>query len=311
MVIKKEETIKKEKNPLVSTVIPTFKRADMLSRAIDSVLNQSYTNVEVIIVDDNNPSSDYRKTTEVTMERYNGNPKVRYIKHEKNQNGSVARNTGIHKAKGKYICFLDDDNYFYQKKIEKQVKYLFKNPEYKAVYCGVELDNRNIIPCQAGDLTYEQLAGTNIIDTNTILMEKEVILQFGGWDERLKRNQDVSFMLRYFKTGNKVGVISEALAFYDLSDRSNVANPRNNEKNFDLFLYYYDEQVLECEKKFNNAKKNIYSLRYRGVILNYLKKKDVTGAIKLYWKMLLIAPIIFNKHMLIGFLKKVIGKPLI
>lgn len=302
--------MKNNYKPLVSTIIPTYKRANMLPRAIDSVLNQTYGNIEIIVVDDNNPDSLDRKNVEILMEKYSADSRVRYLKHNKNKNGSVARNTGIKNAKGKYVCFLDDDNYFYKEKVEKQIDYLQKHPEYKAVYCGLKREDMEQISSQEGDLTFEQLSGTNIIDTNMILMERSIILQFGGWDERLKRNQDVSFMLRYFKTGNKVGVVSEALAFYDIVDRSNVSKPRDNERNFDAFLNFYNEQVEACEKRIKNAKKKIYSLRYRGVLLSYLKNRDFPGAIRLYFKMLKKAPLIFNKLLITGFIKKIQRKPL-
>ena len=74
-------------NDLISIIIPTYKRSEMLSRAIESCLNQSYKNIEVIIVDDNNPDTDFRKLTSQFMESYAGNKKVKYIKMEKNGGG--------------------------------------------------------------------------------------------------------------------------------------------------------------------------------------------------------------------------------
>lgn len=301
----------KETNmPLVSVIIPTYKRANLLPRAIDSVLNQTYKNIEVIVVDDNSPDTVHRKNAEITMKDYENNSKVKYIQHRKNKNGSAARNTGIKEARGTYVAFLDDDNYYFSTKIEKQINYLLNHPQYKAAYCGLKTKDKDIVPTQVGDLTFEQLSGTNIIDTNMILIEKSVVLSFGGWDERLKRNQDVSFMLRYFKTGNKIGVISEPLAYYDLSDRSNVAKPRENEKNIDLFLKYYGEQVKLCDNRIKNASKKIYSSRYRAVLFSYLKDKDFKGAIQLYFKMIKKAPFIFNIYLLDALLKKIINKPL-
>ena len=122
--------------PLVSIIIPTYKRSNMLSRTIESVLNQTYQNIEIIVVDDNDKNTTYRKDTEIVMRKYKDNYKVKYIKHDKNMNGAVARNTGIRVSKGEYIGFLDDDDIFYKEKIQKQVEYLEKNIEYDAVYCA-------------------------------------------------------------------------------------------------------------------------------------------------------------------------------
>ncbi|WP_170875329.1 glycosyltransferase family 2 protein [Virgibacillus pantothenticus] len=296
--------------PLVSTIIPTYKRADMLSRAIDSVLNQSYTNVEVIVVDDNDPASEHRNKTEQIMRKYQDNKKVKYIKHSKNYNGSVARNTGITNAEGFYVCFLDDDNYFYPAKLEKQVNYLTINKKYKAVYCGLKYKDKDVLYDKEGDLSYEQLMGTHIIDTNMIMIERLIAIKMGGWDERLKRNQDVSFMLRYFRLGYKIGVIKEILCFIDLSDRSNMGSPTQNERYIKQFLDLYKEDIAVCEQRIKNAKKNIYSFRFRGVLLFYIKNKDFKNAFKLYLDMFRFSPLVFNKYLFTGLLNKIKGKPL-
>ena len=80
---------------LITIVIPTYKRSEMLERAIDSCLKQSYKNIEIIIVDDNNPDTEYRKDTEKFMKKYKDNSKIRYIKMKQNGGGSAARNFGI------------------------------------------------------------------------------------------------------------------------------------------------------------------------------------------------------------------------
>lgn len=282
-------------NSLVSVVIPTYKRSDMLKRAIESVLNQSHTDIEVIVVDDNDPNSKYRKATQTTMQQYINNEKVNYIKHAKNLNGSVARNTGIQHSNGKYICFLDDDNYYYENKIEIQYNYLKNNLQHNAVYCGYNKDGEIHIPRQEGDLTFEQLSGMNIIDTNSIMMCKSDIVDFGGWDIRLTRNQDVAFMIRYFSTGNTIGVVEKPLFYYDLADRSNVADPKKNENNTNQFLSLYRDFIEELSKNNSNIKKKIYAYRYRAVFLNYLKNKDYINSLKLYYRLTKLAPFEFNK----------------
>ena len=110
--------------PLVSVVIPTYKRPTDLKRAVDSVLNQDYKNIEIIVVDDNNAGTSERAETETLMEQYAENTKVKYLKHDKNRNGSAARNTGWKSAKGKYITYLDDDDEISKSKIKKQVECL-------------------------------------------------------------------------------------------------------------------------------------------------------------------------------------------
>ena len=96
---------------LVTAVITTHKRKpDVVERALKSVLKQTYDNIEVFVVDDNDPSFIERIATEEVMSQYENNPKVTYIQHEYNKNGSAARNTGWLHAKGKYITYIDDDD---------------------------------------------------------------------------------------------------------------------------------------------------------------------------------------------------------
>ena len=95
---------------LVSVVIPTYSRNDVLERAIDGILRQTHQNLDVIVVDDNAPKSEWRASTELLMQKYRNDTRVRYIQNAQNLGGAGARNEGIKVAKGDYIAFLDDDD---------------------------------------------------------------------------------------------------------------------------------------------------------------------------------------------------------
>lgn len=292
---------------LVSVIIPTYRRADMLQRAIDSVLNQTYKNIEIIVVDDNNPGTIFRKNTEQLMNQYEKNNKVIYVKHDRNKNGATARNTGMSYSKGDYICFLDDDDLYKPEKIQKQIEYLAINLEYDAVYCGWIRNGNKVIPEKVGNLTFELLSGISLIYTNTIMIKRNIAIQIGGWDERFNRNQEAVFLLRYFKYGYKLGLIKEVLVEFDVSDRSNVSNPIKYEKDFDFFLKTHSDNIESCLDRYKNAKSIIYSYRYRGVLLNYLKNKEYKGAFKLYLKMIKMMPIKFNIDLIIYIFKRIIA----
>ena len=241
---------------LVSVIIPTYKRSEMLPRAIDSVLAQSYKNVQVVVVDDNNPDTDYRQATEQRMTAYNQDTRVKYIRHEKNMNGSVARNTGIKNSDGELVAFLDDDDWYWPEKIEKQVKYLVTHPIYRAVYCGWKRENKVTIPSDEGDLSYNILSGDHIIYTNAIMMWKNDAINCGGWDETFKRHQEAAFLLRYFRSGGQIGLVAECLVEFDVSDRSNAAeNPQKNENQTLHYLNSYRDVIENCEKKHKGAAK--------------------------------------------------------
>ena len=104
---------------VVSVIIPTYKRPKELERAIISVKNQTYKNIEIIVVDDNANDIEQRKSTEQVVKKYEN---IVYIQNKENLGGSKTRNIGIENAKGKYIAFLDDDDEFLPNKIEQQIK---------------------------------------------------------------------------------------------------------------------------------------------------------------------------------------------
>lgn len=285
--------------PLVSVIIPTYKRSKMLSRAIESVLSQDYKNIQIIVVDDNDPKTDYRNQTEELMQKYQSDYRVKYIKHQKNLNGAAARNTGINNSDGKLIAFLDDDDFFYKNKISLQVSFLQSNPNFKAVYCGWKRNGRSVTLLKEGDLSFEILSGKQLIYTNTILMWKEAAIKCGGWDESFRRHQEAAFLLRYFKIGEKIGVIKEVLVEFDTTDRSNAAKTSLlNEEYTVHYLNTFKDLIYECEKKRKGALKDIYIFRYRGLLLSHLKTKDYKNAFRIYFTMIKKMPIKFNLSLL-------------
>ena len=105
---------------LVSVVIPTYKRSDTLERAINSVRNQTYRDIEILVVDDNVPGDVYSQSVKRLIDRL-AYDNVTLVTQPKHINGAAARNAGIRKSNGEYISFLDDDDLIFPDKIEKQV----------------------------------------------------------------------------------------------------------------------------------------------------------------------------------------------
>ena len=289
-------------NPLVSVIITTYKRADMLGRAIESVLKQTYKPIEIIVVDDNGNVSEYRKQTEKVMSRYLSNPNIYYIKHEINRNGAAARNTGIKNSKGQIITFLDDDDWYYSRKVEEQVDFLLNNNQYQGVYCGWLREGEECIPNFEGNISFELLSGEALIYTNSIMIWKKYILDIDGWDEKFVRYQEAAFLLRFFKSGFKMGVVKKVLFEFDISDRSNALNSRRNE---DIVTFYLAEHKSIIEKFPLKQQKIIYSWRYRGVMLSYLKNLQFYEAFRIYIKMMSLIPIRFNYDLIRYFFRRV------
>lgn len=188
---------------LVSVIIPTYSRPVNLCRAIDSVLNQTYRNVEVIVVDDNGIGNQFQKETECVLNKYLSRKNFFYLRHEINRNGSAARNTGVKFSHGEYIAFLDDDDEFLPSKLEIQVKVLERlDNSWGGCYCNINLIGRrkkSICNRKSGNLTEDLLLGNIRFNTSTLLFRREVYLSLGGFDESFIRHQDWEFMIRFFR----------------------------------------------------------------------------------------------------------------
>lgn len=188
---------------LVTVVIPTYNRPIYLKRCIDSVLNQTYSNIEIIVVDDNDPETEARKETESVINDFTGINNIKYLKHEKNRNGSAARNTGWKASHGQYITFLDDDDEIDITKIEKQVLCLQNlDSTWGACYTGFQLLKENgkdqiSSERRAGDCYIDALMRTMFMGSGSnLLLRKSVVDDVNGYDESFWRNQDIEFLAR-------------------------------------------------------------------------------------------------------------------
>ncbi len=124
--------------PLVSVVMSTYNRADVVGRAIDSILIQTYDNFELVIVDDGSTDN-----TPSILKKYIAKDKRIVLLKQNNYGLAAARNTGVNKSQGKYIAFMDDDDISLPKRLEKQVIFLEKYPEYDACICGLQFVDLN------------------------------------------------------------------------------------------------------------------------------------------------------------------------
>lgn len=216
-----------DKTPLVSVVIPTYKRPEMVERAVKSVLNQNYENIETIVVNDD-PETDLSHIE-------NMNEQLQVLNHEKNKGACEARNTGINKSKGKYIGLLDDDDEYLEEKIEKQVRQLQEIPDdYGMVYSGVEeikngeVVNRKIRPGRRflsrkrEGWVYQELLRGNMIPAPTVLVKKECFEKVGGFDPEFESSQDLDMWMRISKE-YKISKLDEALARYHLEGENRIS----------------------------------------------------------------------------------------
>lgn len=259
---------------LVSAIITTHNRKDLLLKAINSVLNQTYKNIECIVVDDASTDATQEILSDLIQQQ-----KVRYIyiAPENSRGGNHARNVGVQNARGEYLAFLDDDDEWLPEKTEKQVAVLENNADVGFVFCG-RLIEKNFdvssrvsdgVKTKDGDLSKEILI--RITTTTTcIMVRKDILLQAGGFDEELKYWQEYEMTIRVLQLTKAVG-IKEDLVLYRVitGDTGRLSNKIEgweqavdyiNQKHKLLFatLNEYEEalrQVYVCIDGFSRAKK--------------------------------------------------------
>ncbi len=192
----------------VSVIIPTYKRPQNLSKALDSVIAQQYPHKEIIIISDNGENSDFDDETKKIIDFAKVQApeiQIKLISHKYNRNGAAARNTGILHATGEYICFLDDDDIYLGNRIGATVERLKSLPTSTgAVYCGFLGWNSPSIDegrFKAGDLTKDLLLlnyKSHYLHTNTATYRRSAIVELNGFDETYRRHQDIELNLRFF-----------------------------------------------------------------------------------------------------------------
>ena len=290
---------------LVSVVVPTYKGSDVITRAVNSVLEQTYPHIEIIVVDDNAPESPERKATEMVMQQYDGNESIVYLKHEVNKNGAAARNTGIKYSHGEYIAFLDDDDWFLPKKIEEQVKYLELHKEFDACYCLAQRDGKPIktVP-YAGDVSKQLLLLKSRMFTPSLCFRKVALTTINGFDESFRRHQDYELLLRFFQAGLKMGCVEKVLlelgtgAANNNPDGDKYLHVKNN------FLKSFESSIDLIDKSEPGFKKKTYALHYGLVFEQFIVEYHFGKAFKLATKYFFYSPFTFLRPMyyrIIGF----------
>ncbi len=180
--------------PIVTIVIPTFNRADFLKESIHSVLSQTFTDFELIVVDDG--STDH--TEEVVREF----SKVRYVACTENSGVSHARNLGIGMARGRYICFLDSDDLWIKNKLETQILWMESHADCQVCYTdeiwirkGVRVNPMNKHRKYSGDI-FSHCLPLCIVSPSSVLMRSSLFDEVGLFDEDLPVCEDYDLWLR-------------------------------------------------------------------------------------------------------------------
>lgn len=212
------------KNPTVSVIIPTYNRVHLISRAIRSVLDQSYQDFEIIVVDD-----DSTDNIEEVVKSFK-DKRIKFVKHEKNKGGGAARNTGIRVAQGELIAFLDSDDEWLPEKLEEQIN-LFSKIMYSSAKilicckCIIHGRFRKRIEPKRGIKNGERISdylfvSKGFIQTTSILVTKNLAKEC-LFDEELPRHQDYDLLCKIEKAGTKIFFIDKPLTIVHWDEPQN------------------------------------------------------------------------------------------
>ena len=271
---------------LISVVIPAYNRETIITESINSVLQQTYQNIEVIVVDDCSQDNTVQVVKSIK------DPRVKCYALDQNRGACYARNYGASLAKGAYIAFQDSDDLWLPEKLEKQFQYLLQS-DYDLVFCGMDRktvngEKRFYYPESGYDEQDDplmQILFKNRISTQCILLKANVMKRI-QFDVNIKRYQDWDFAIQASQTC-KIGYLSMPLVTSEIQSNSISVNVKRLnalrvifDKHYNLIKKYphvearfYYELAEESWNKSKIEARDYYrlSLKHRFVIKTFIK----------------------------------------
>ena len=268
---------------LVSVIIPTYSRPDYIIRSINSVLAQTYQNIEIIVVDDNGIGSIYQKETEKILLQHIETKKVKYIAHPVNKGGSAARNTGLFASNGEYVTFLDDDDEMDPRKIEYQVNAIEQSgqPNVMAAYCScvIKRGDRIIHKAMAyksGNFHDDMLRKKfGLGSGSNLLLKSDAAKKIEGYNESFLRRQDIEFTIRYFRHYDIIAV-PEILLIKHNDSKPRRPKARDYIKIEEHFLSFFESDIKALKKEYAD---DVYYSRYVGLAIVAVNEPDLKFAL--------------------------------
>ncbi|WP_236639640.1 glycosyltransferase family 2 protein [Salinigranum halophilum] len=239
--------------PLVSVVVPTYGRPEYLLEALESILEQTYEPIELVVVDDHSPES-----VSEHLEKHSFDPDDRFecIRHEENLGGNAARNTGIRNTNGEYVAFLDDDDFWNPKKIERQVTAFEELPDsVGVVYTGTHIVDgagrvvRTSIPDTPTprSVTRDLLLGETVAGSfSKVMVDATAIEEVGLPDERFPSWQDREWYLRLSRR-YLFKAICEPLVYYRIADHDQIGDDFEEKRDVTYPLFFEKHRETAAE----------------------------------------------------------------
>ena len=207
----------------VSVIIPVHNSENYILECINSVINQTYKNLEIIVVDDKSTDNSVNLIKSIKDKR------IKLIELNVNSGAAIARNKGIEASTGDYICFLDSDDYWKLKKIEKQVKFIKDKAFIYSEYLYLR-KNKTHIARVPKSLTYKQLLKNSAIFTSTVMLNMKYLNKEDIYMPNIRIGQDYGAWYKILKKVNIAYGMQEPLSIYRVGNKSlssNKFNPDN------------------------------------------------------------------------------------
>lgn len=269
-------------NKLVSCIIPSYKRADMLKRAINSVLAQTYKNIEILVVDDNIPGDEYSLQLKEILKEFGKH--VTLVTQEKHINGAVARNVGVKFSHGEYIAFLDDDDEWLPNKIERQVRVLEANSHIDGVAGGAtewkdgkEISTLNTSSISEDNLQLKVLLRKVRFATTTFICRKSAYDEIGGFNEKLIRSQDLQLVADFLTCHRIFPLTNERTVRIHVESGINRLDSKKLALNKEAYFKAMDTVMHRYS---NSTQRRIKSAHYYEVALVAIREKKYFFALK-------------------------------
>lgn len=274
------ENINSVDQPLVSVVIPTYNRSKELQRAIKSVLNQTYQNFEILVVDDGS-----EEDLKIVCDSFN-DERIRFLRNEKHTNANVARNRGIKEAKGEYIAMLDSDDEYLPIHLERRIE---KIKEWGCdgifgsayVFDGETQKIRLSRPLNDKELMINYLLSDGFAPTPSHFYKTKAAKKI-MWDESLLRHQDFDFSIRFSERYNFKGDYEPTILInWILAEKRNIdfhscmsfISKIKNKISNDKLINYYKFMFTQAQTN-NNKKATQFYKKQLANLINYISLED-------------------------------------
>lgn len=216
-------------NHLVSVITPAYNSAEYVEECIESVLNQTYQNWEMLIVNDKSTDN-----TQSILELYTKrDPRIKLLNQKKNTGAAAARNKALELSKGRFVAFLDSDDAWKPKKLERQLQFMHEN-KYGFTFTSYEIMNHKSLEKKKifrvpEKINYNQYLRNTIIGNLTVIMDKEIL---GNIRVEVGYLEDVLTWMKYLRQGHIAYGLDENLALYRVTEKSVSSNKFKNAKRY-------------------------------------------------------------------------------